>query len=102
MEVAFKRGRRKLTFMGRLKNGEVYQRIHRVYFFLFSLLKLVQDALDRAMEKRTSIIIAHRLSTVQNADVIAVIQGGRVIEMGNHQELLQKRGAYYMLNTAQM
>ncbi|XP_057304108.1 ATP-dependent translocase ABCB1-like isoform X1 [Hydractinia symbiolongicarpus] len=63
--------------------------------------KIVQDALDKAMENRTAIIIAHRLSTVQNADQIAVIQGGQVIEMGTHQELLAKRGAYYVLNTAQ-
>ena len=53
------------------------------------------------MEGRTSLIIAHRLTTVQNADQIAVIQGGRVIEMGTHDELMQQRGAYYMLNTAQ-
>lgn len=64
--------------------------------------KVVQEALDRAMESRTSIIIAHRLSTIQNADVIVVIQGGRAIEMGTHQELLSKRGAYFVLNSAQM
>ena len=44
------------------------------------------------MEGRTSLIIAHRLTTVQNADQIAVIQGGRVIEMGTHDELMQQRG----------
>lgn len=64
--------------------------------------KVVQDALDKAMEGRTSIIIAHRLSTVQNADVIAVIQGGRVIEWGTHNELINLRGAYYVLNSAQI
>ena len=73
--------------------------------FVFIILfhsQVVQDALDRAMENRTSIIIAHRLSTIQNADVIVVIQGGRVIEMGTHQELLSKRGAYYVLNSSQI
>jgi len=54
------------------------------------------------MEGRTSIIIAHRLSTIQNSDLICVIQGGQVIEMGKHQELISKQGAYYSLNQAQL
>ena len=54
------------------------------------------------MEGRTSIVIAHRLSTIQNADVIAVIQGGKIIESGSHHELLALKGAYYLLTEAQM
>ena len=65
------------------------------------VLQVVQDALDVAMEGRTSIIIAHRLSTVQNADVIAVVQEGRIVEAGTHPELMEKKGAYYFLNNAQ-
>ncbi|XP_065051580.1 ATP-dependent translocase ABCB1-like isoform X2 [Rhopilema esculentum] len=64
--------------------------------------KIVQDALDVAMEGRTSIVIAHRLSTIQNADIIAVVQGGKIIEMGTHSELLAKKGAYCVLNAAQL
>lgn len=64
--------------------------------------KIVQQALDAASEGRTAIIIAHRLSTVQNADIIAVIHHGRVAEQGTHQELLALRGIYYGLVTAQM
>jgi len=63
---------------------------------------VVQEALDHAMEGRTSIVIAHRLSTIQNADVIAVIQGGKIVEMGNHHELLALKGAYHLLTEAQM
>ncbi|XP_065051927.1 ATP-dependent translocase ABCB1-like isoform X2 [Rhopilema esculentum] len=63
--------------------------------------KVVQDALDVAMEGRTSIIIAHRLSTVQNADVIAVVENGKIIEAGSHAELMEKKGAYYVLNSGQ-
>ncbi len=49
------------------------------------------------MENRTSIVIAHRLSTIQNADLIVVIQKGKIVEQGKHQELLNKKGAYYKL-----
>ena len=64
--------------------------------------KVVQDALDKAREGRTSIVIAHRLSTIYNADVIAVIHNGSVIESGTHSELMARRGAYYLLNTVQL
>jgi ABC-type multidrug transport system fused ATPase/permease subunit len=58
---------------------------------------LIQDALEKIMENRTSIIIAHRLSTIQHSDRIIVLHKGRIIEEGNHQELLRKEGLYYDL-----
>ncbi|KAM4697413.1 bile salt export pump-like [Rhinophrynus dorsalis] len=61
--------------------------------------KTVQAALDRAREGRTCIVIAHRLSTIQNSDIIAVMSQGIVIEKGNHEELMEKKGAYYKLVT---
>ncbi|XP_066484598.1 ATP-dependent translocase ABCB1 isoform X2 [Tiliqua scincoides] len=63
--------------------------------------KVVQEALDKAREGRTCIIIAHRLSTVQNADSIAVIQNGKVIEQGTHHQLLAEKGTYYSLVNVQ-
>ncbi|KAK6165545.1 hypothetical protein SNE40_022454 [Patella caerulea] len=63
--------------------------------------KVVQEALDKARQGRTTIVIAHRLSTIHNADKIAVIRQGRVIEQGNHNQLMELRGFYYKLNTAQ-
>ena len=51
------------------------------------------------MEGATSIVIAHRLSTIQNADVIMVMEQGRIIERGNHDQLIKKRGTYYQLYT---
>ena len=60
---------------------------------------LVQQALERLMKDRTTIVIAHRLSTVQNADKIVVIERGRVIEEGKHEELLARGGAYQRLYT---
>jgi subfamily B ATP-binding cassette protein MsbA len=59
--------------------------------------KLVQDALNNLMKNRTSLIIAHRLSTIQNADIIIVLEKGRVVEQGNHQELLLNNGLYRKL-----
>ena len=58
---------------------------------------LIQEALVRLMEGRTSIVIAHRLSTIQHADKILVMHRGKIREVGNHQELLAKRGYYYRL-----
>ncbi|XP_048159716.1 ATP-binding cassette sub-family B member 5 isoform X1 [Corvus hawaiiensis] len=59
--------------------------------------KIVQKALDNARQGRTCIVIAHRLSTVQTADIIVVIQNGRVVEQGTHSQLLAKEGHYYAL-----
>jgi subfamily B ATP-binding cassette protein MsbA len=59
--------------------------------------KLVQDALNKLMQNRTSLIIAHRLSTIQHVDEIIVMQEGKIIERGNHQELISKNGAYTKL-----
>ena len=56
--------------------------------------RLIQSALDHLMKNRTSFVIAHRLSTIQNADVIYVLDGGKVIEQGTHNELLARNGKY--------
>ena len=59
--------------------------------------RLVQNALENMMKHRTSIVIAHRLSTIQNADLIVVMQKGRIIEQGTHTELIRKNGMYKRL-----
>lgn len=63
--------------------------------------KCIQDAMVKLMENRTSLIIAHRLSTIQDADLIVVMEQGRIIETGNHEELLEKQGKYYELYMTQ-
>ncbi len=64
--------------------------------------RLVQDALFRLMKNRTSLVIAHRLSTVQHADEICVLHKGEIIERGKHEELLKRNGAYRRLYDIQM
>lgn len=63
--------------------------------------KNIQDAMVALMKNRTSLIIAHRLSTIQDADIIIVMDHGRVVEQGNHKELLEKKGRYYNLYQTQ-
>ena len=62
---------------------------------------LVQTALDNLMNNKTTIIIAHRLSTIRNADVIVVMDGGEIVQMGSHKELMSNPGVYQELYTAQ-
>lgn len=59
--------------------------------------KLVQEAFERAGKGRTMVAVAHRLATVQNADVIFVLGEGKLLEQGNHTELLAKRGVYWQM-----
>ncbi len=61
----------------------------------------IQSAFNRLMEGRTSFIVAHRLSTIQNADIILVMREGKIIEQGSHEELLNKKGFYHELYTSQ-
>ena len=60
---------------------------------------IVQRGMDKLMEGRTVFVIAHRLSTVMNSDVIMVLDHGRIIEKGSHDELIAKKGTYYRLYT---
>ena len=59
--------------------------------------QLIQQATEKLLAGRTSFVIAHRLSTIRNADIILVVQDGRIVESGNHSELMRQRGYYYRL-----
>uniref|UniRef100_A0A0N5C259 ABC-type xenobiotic transporter n=1 Tax=Strongyloides papillosus TaxID=174720 RepID=A0A0N5C259_STREA len=63
--------------------------------------RIVQEALDKACKNRTVVVVAHRLTTVQNCDCIAVVNNGIIVEKGTHQELINKRGIYYDLSERQ-
>ena len=61
--------------------------------------RIVQEGMDKLMEGRTVFVIAHRLSTIQNANAIMVLEQGKIIERGNHEDLLKQKGKYYQLYT---
>ena len=63
--------------------------------------KMIEKGMDHLMEGRTVFVIAHRLSTVRNAQAILVLEQGRIIERGDHQALLDQKGRYYQLYTGQ-
>jgi len=63
--------------------------------------RLIEKGMDALMKDRTVFVIAHRLSTVRNADAILVIENGKIIERGDHDDLLAQRGRYYELYTGQ-
>jgi subfamily B ATP-binding cassette protein MsbA len=63
--------------------------------------KMVQQALDNLMKNRTTFVIAHRLSTVMHADLIVVLEKGRIVECGNHADLVEGSGLYSRLHSLQ-
>jgi ATP-binding cassette subfamily B (MDR/TAP) protein 1 len=66
--------------------------------FLVNLIQIVEEALEKAQKGRTCIVIAHRLSSIQNSDVIYVVKDGVISESGTHSELMKLGGFYFKLN----
>ena len=60
--------------------------------------KIVQDALNKISQNKTSMAIAHRISTIRDCDVIFVVEGGKVVEEGTFNDLMAKKGAFYQIN----
>lgn len=73
-----------------------------IYEFESLILVSAQESLDTLMAGRTTVIVAHRLSTVINADIIAVVKGGQIIDQGTHSELMKRGGFYASLVSRQM
>ena len=64
--------------------------------------RVVQENMDALLDGRTAVVIAHRMSTIRNADVILVIEKGRLVEHGTHEELVARQGLYYYLSSQQL
>ena len=64
--------------------------------------KIVQEGMDNLMKGRTVFVIAHRLSTIRNSDAIIVLDHGRIIERGDHEDLIKQKGTYYQLYTGKL
>jgi ATP-binding cassette subfamily B protein len=64
--------------------------------------RAVKENIDRLLEGRTSFVIAHRLSTVRDADLIVVLEKGRLVEQGNHDDLMKRQGLYFYLVSQQL
>ena len=83
-----------------IKKGNFKRRKRFVAFLdVMGTKKLIERGLDSLMQGRTVFVIAHRLSTVRNADAIIVLEQGKVIERGSHDDLLAQKGKYYQLYT---
>ena len=76
--------------------------LYSLYTGVIQKKNKVQEAFSSMMQGRTSFIVAHRLSTIKNADVILVMKNGNIVEQGRHDELIEKQGFYYELYNSRM